>query len=296
MSSIDADPELLRITAEGSAHAYEQSSIHIDAEIEGALEPLIETLTPDGPYAYTILPEVRQDGSVSLPILTTREEIADAYAMIRGYSDLLSVSALTEVRGSWYTFQDNISRTRVKETGETSATQTLGLFPSGRGEGITGELIWVRVPRAALGAPAGTSDASDDETFVRERLFDRHERYLDALRAADVDAVLDDLHDGVASAIRDYVDDTGTLTTLEGKGAHRAYYEALFDKYEIRSVVPLHRVTDQWYVFAELRVEATSHSRGADASVAFHTAEFFMPSNDGRFIARIGHGTPPVQA
>ena len=28
--------------------------------------------------------------------------------------------------------------------------------------------------------------------------------------------------------------------------------------------------------------------------LAFHTAEFFIPANDGRFIARIGHGTDPA--
>jgi hypothetical protein len=28
--------------------------------------------------------------------------------------------------------------------------------------------------------------------------------------------------------------------------------------------------------------------------LAYHTAEYFVPSKDGRFIARIGHGTEPV--
>ena len=85
-----------------------------------------------------------------------------------------------------------------------------------------------------------------------------------------------------------------SLTTLEGKGAHHMYYEALFDKYEIQSVVPLHRVTESWYVFAELRVVASARGDGGDSHIAFHTAEFFIPANDGRFIALIGHGTGPV--
>jgi hypothetical protein len=37
----------------------------------------------------------------------------------------------------------------------------------------------------------------------------------------------------------------------------------------------------------------TAVRRGASPAdvVTFHTAEFFIPANDGRFIARIGHGT-----
>lgn len=296
MSAIDVDAEILRNTAAASAHAYEQTIKHVEAEItaaNGALEPLIDTLTAQGPYAYTILPEVHPDGSVKLPILTTREEIADAYAMIRGASNLIEVVGVTEVRGAWYTFQDALSRGSLKGTDKVDVYETLGLFPSGRGPGITGELVWIRVPPSALGTPGAQSTAMDDPLLAREKVFRQHERYLTALREGDVDGVLDTLNDGVASAVRDYVDDTGTLTTLEGKEPHRAYYQALFDRYEIRSVVPLHRVTEDWYVFAELRLTATRKGRVGQAAV-FHTAEFFVPANDGRFIARIGHGTNPT--
>jgi hypothetical protein len=50
-------------------------------------------------------------------------------------------------------------------------------------------------------------------------------------------------------------------------------------------------VTDDWYVFAELRIVAVR--RGSAGTVAFNTAEFHVPAKDGRFIARIGHGTEP---
>ena len=116
--------------------------------------------------------------------------------------------------------------------------------------------------------------------------------YLAALRANDPSAVLDVLHDGAASAIRDYVADTGTLVELTGKDAHRAWYESFFARYEIRSVQPLYQVTEDWYVFAELRI--TVAPRGTNRTVAFHTAEFHVPAKDGRFIARVGHGTEPA--
>ena len=51
----------------------------------------------------------------------------------------------------------------------------------------------------------------------------------------------------VASALRDYAHDTATLTELEGKDAHRAYYEAFFDKYRVQSIQPLALVTDEWH-------------------------------------------------
>ena len=168
----------------------------------------METLTPEGPYGYTILPEVRADGSVGLPIITTHEGIQEAYSFIRGMSQLLSVTPLTEIRGAWYTFQDNLSRGRIKENGyEGPPHQTLALFPSGAGTGITGELVWIRVPRSRLGGDAVLADAeaSGDTLSValeREKVYQRHCEYLDALRRSDVEGVLSTLHDkaGIRSA------------------------------------------------------------------------------------------------
>lgn len=298
MRVIDTDPNFLRQAAKASGHAYEQSMTHVEAEIKGVIPELMETLTPEGPYGYTILPEIRADGSVGLPIITTREGIREAYQFIRGMSQLLSVTPLTEIRGSWYTFQDNLSRGRLKDSGyEGPPHQTLALFPSGTGSGITGELVWVRVPRSRLGGDAGPADTegSGDTLSValeREQVYRRHCQYLDALRGSDVDGVLSTLHDRAASALRDYVNETGTLTTLEGIDAHRAHYQAFFEKYEVRSADVLSLVAEDWYVFAEARL--TVSARGTDQFLAFNTAEFYMPANDGRFIARIGHGTDPT--
>src|SRR5262249_48570920 len=212
--------------------------------------------------------EVKPDGSVKLPILTTREQIADAYAMIRGASDLLEVTGLTEIRGSWYLFQDNISKGQPKGAPQANDIRTLGLFPSGRATGITGELVWFW-PREMLGPPDEPFVGGEDPVVARGDVFARYTRYLEALRTHDVDRILETLHDGVASALRDYVNDTGTLTQLEGKDAHQTYYDALFDKYQVQSVQSLAHVTDPWYVFAELRMTVTSKA-GGDA-LTYHT-------------------------
>jgi hypothetical protein len=92
MRVIDIDAGLLREGAEAAAHAAEQTTIHIEAEMVGLVPGLLETLKDEGPYAYSLLSDVGPDGSVTLPILTTREEIRDAYTMIRGASDLLGVA------------------------------------------------------------------------------------------------------------------------------------------------------------------------------------------------------------
>jgi hypothetical protein len=296
MPALDIDPEILRITAAASAHAYAQSIWHIEEEIaaaSGDMKPLYATLTEEGPYAYMVMPELRDDGTVKMPRITTFEEIVEAYEMIRGMSDLLQVIGLTEIRGTWYTFQDNISRACMKgDDANVHTIQTLGLFPSGGGPGITGELVWIRYPVEALGAPDEPNTIPDDPLLARERVYDNFVAFQEGLRANDLDAVMAVLHDGVASTVRDYVDDTGTITDHEGAAAHRDYYEAFFAKYEVVGVDMVNQVIDDWYVFAELRI--TVRPRQGDGTLAFHTAEFWMPAKTGKFIARVGHGTEPA--
>jgi hypothetical protein len=293
---IDVDPKVLETAAAASAHAYDEAILHVQEEINARdpanLTALLDSLAPDGPYAYTILPQIGADGTVRLPVLTTRDEIAGAYAFIRGQSELHEVTGLTEVRGAWYLFQDNMTLGAPKGSDRLNTRQTLSLFPSGQGGGITGELVWLRAPRAQLGAPDEVDIAADDSLLARRQVFDQFAGYLDALRANDAGAVVAALHDNVASAVRDYVADTGTLVELTGKDAHRAWYVAFFEKYEIRSVQPLYQVTEDWYVFAELRI--TVDRRDGSGARAFHIAEFHVPAKDGRFIARIGHGTEPA--
>jgi hypothetical protein len=293
---IDVDPKVLETAAAASAHAYEEAILHVQEEINARdpanLTALLDSLATEGPYAYTILPQIGADGTVRLPVLTTRDEIAAAYAFIRGQSELHEVTGLTEIRGAWYLFQDNMTRGAPKGSDQLNARETLSLFPSGQGGGITGELVWLRVPRARLGPPDEVDVAADDPLLARRQVFDQFARYLDALRANDIDGVLGALHDNVASAVRDYVADTGTLVELTGKDAHREWYTAFFEKYVVGSVQPLCQVTEDWFVFAELRI-TVDHRDGRGAR-AFHIAEFHVPAKDGRFIARIGHGTEPA--
>ena len=293
---VDVDPQVLASSAAASAHAYEQATIHIGEEIKardpGNLTALIDSLAPSGPYAYTILGRAGADGSVQLPILTTRDEIAEAYAFIRGLSDLHEVVGLTEVKGAWYLFQDALTVGGPKDSDVRNHRQTLGLFPSGVEHGITGELVWLRMPREQLGAADDELVAAEDELHGRWNVRNRFAQYVDGLRANNLDALLEPIHDGAASAVRDYVAGSGALVELGGKDAHRAWFGQLLEAFEIRSVQVLHLVTEDWYVFAELRISVAP--RDANGTLAFHVAEYYVPARDGRFIARIGHGTEPV--
>jgi SnoaL-like domain len=292
MRVIDTDAGLLREYADAAVHAAEQTRLHIESEIGGRVPEIVETLRAEGPYAYTIMPHVRPDGSVGLPILSTRDEIRDAYTMIRGASDLLSVEPLVEIRGSWYTFQEAISIGQRKGSGTASENMTLGLFPVSTDKGITGELVWVVLPRGQLGAGPAAGDETKGHWQLRREVLTLHDRYIQALRDADVDEIVDGLNDGVASAVRDYVDDTGKLVSLEGEDAHRSYYQSFFGKYTVRSVELLDRVVQDSYAFAELRFTVTP-ADNRSATLAFHTAEFHVVAGDGRFIARVGHGSDP---
>lgn len=292
MRVIDVDPDLLRRSADAALHAARETYIHVDAEIvaaNGDYDALMATLVPDGPYGYTIQPQFNGDGTVRAPVLTTREEIREAYEEVRGRSDLLSSEPLVEIRGAWYTFQESVSIGRIKGGEPSDGAHLLAMFPVGTGKGITGELVWPWVPQEMLGrgdAPEGLPTAP-----LRQRrdLLMLHDCYLAAFRAGDADALVDTMNDDVQSGVRDYVADTGALIEMQGKDANRLHYAALFDKFEIRSVDLLDRVVQEWYVFAEVRV--TASPRGGGPEMAFHVAEYYVTAKDGRFFIRVGHGT-----
>ena len=204
MHVIDTDPAVLRQSADLAHHAYEQSIIHIEAEIKGVIPELMETLTPEGPFGYTIMPEVHPDGSVRLPIITTREghqrrlhddsrveRVAQCVAPYRNPRVVVHVSGQ---HLPWSLEGELVSKVRPTKRWRCSHQVSA--------RGITGELVWVRVPRSRLGGDSTASGDDVEEMFLREQVFLLHKRYLDALRAEDLGGVLETLHDGAASALR----------------------------------------------------------------------------------------------
>lgn len=289
MRVIDIDPELLRRNAQATLHAGEEGIRHALAEIDGRVPVIMETLAPEGPYGYTVRQDVRPDGTLKVQIQTTREEVHEEYKTVRGMCDVLTHQPVVDIRGAWYLFQEVVNQGCSKGSAVVNTNDTLILLPCRATKGITGEIFWYRVPRETLGRGPKPAHMELDRRTLRLENLAMHDRYLDALRKADVDGMLSLMNEDVQLAVRDYVKETGTLTTPSTKAMYRDYWRSFFSKYEILSVDLLQRAMEEWYVFAELRL--TLRRRKDDVRVAFHTAEFFIPAKDGLFIAQIGHGS-----
>jgi hypothetical protein len=290
MRVVDIDPDLLRRSAEAATHAGKEGVGHVLAEIDGRPSVILETLAAEGPYGYTIRQQQHPDGTLRVPILTTREEIHEEYKAVRALSDVLTHKATIDIRGAWYLFHDVINTTRNTATGKVNENQSLVLCPcKGSGDGITGEIFWHRTPRESLGRGDKIVNADASPRLLKLANYDMHETFLKALRGGDVEGMAALMNDSIQLAVRDYVTESGTLTQPEEKDMYRAYWRAFFDKFEVLSIDMLERVVEDWYVFAELRFNLRRRDGGG--KVAFNTAEFFVTAKDGLFITQIGHGT-----
>jgi hypothetical protein len=289
MSTTDVDPQLLGRMAAAAVHAGEQAIVHNAAEVVGSVPGLLDTLAPGDAFAYMLMPDFQPGGSIRLPISTTREEVRAIYEVVRGRSDVISEEPIIELRTPWYAFWESVSTGQPKGGTEQHEHPLAVLSPAGSAPGITGEIIWPLLPWDLLGTGEDTSSDRDDYDLRRELRL-RHMRLLDALGAADVDGILAEIDPGAASAVRDYVDDTEALVELVGHHGHRRYYEALFDRYEVRSVELVHRVAQPWYLFAEVRLTVRERT-GGGRTLAFHTADILAPGKSGTLIACLGWGT-----
>lgn len=288
---IDIDPNLLRRSADAQTHAFEQAWDHVTKERTGHIPTILDTLVKRGPWAWAIMPQVQADGSIVLPVHTTYEGIEEMYRLIRGHSDVLSAEPMVDVRGTWYSFQEDYARTRTKSTGEEQAHEMVLVLPVTSGNGITGELCWWRIEKDRLGKGV---EAAEPKTPVDMRchMLALHDRFLDALRGGDADGMVSGFSRGCQSAIRDYVEDTGTITGLDDLDELRAHYQRFFDLYQVQSASVLERVVQEWYLFAEVRLEVVARSGPAHGDLmAFHTASLLIPGREDKFIVQIGHGT-----
>jgi hypothetical protein len=292
LSTTDVDTELLRKMADAALHAGEQAIIHNEAEVVGSVPGLLDTLAPSEPYAYMLMPEFEPDGSIRLPVGTTRDDVRALYEVVRGRSDVLSEEPIVELRTPWYAFWESVSTGRLKGGTDTHTHPIAVLSPAGTADGITGEIIWPLLPWSMIGTGSDTMTGKDD-FVIRRELRLRHMRYMEALAASDVKGILAELDDGAASAVRDYAHDNDALIALTGTDGHRDYYEELFGRFEVVSVELVHRLTQPWYLFAEIRLTVRER-RGGASTLAFHTAEIHAPGKSGSIIACLGWGTDPA--
>ena len=290
-SLIDIDPELLRRSAAAQLHAFAEVADHLTKEETGHIPTILDTLVSDGPWAWAIVPFTQPDGSFDLPLQTTHEGIEEMYGIIRGHSDVLGTEILSEVRGSWFVFAEAYSHMRVKETGEEHHFENVLMLPVTTGPGITGEIAFWNMGRDKLGKDLALAPALS-QLDMRRNLITLHDRYLDGLRTADADTMVEAFSPSAQAGIRDYVEGTATLTHLvDLDGMHR-YHRAFFEQFDVQAVDVLERLAQDWYLFAEVRIEAVARTgaRRGDR-VAFHTGELFIPGRENKFMVQLGHGT-----
>jgi hypothetical protein len=288
---IDVDADLLRKSAAARLHAAAEGWNHVKLESTGHIPTILGTLVPEGPWAWAIMTHPQPDGSIVLPVHTSYEGIEEMYRMIRGHSDVLSAEPMIEVCGEWYSFHEDVATNREKATGSVAEREMVLILPTTDGPGITGELAWVRTDRALLGPDLPLAEAKTP-VEMRRHMVKLHDQFLQAFRANDAAGMASTFSPGSQSAVRDYVADTGTITGLADVDGLSSHYQAFFDLYQVQSADVLERVAQDWYLFAEVRVEVKARRSDSNAHrLAFHTVSLFVPGREDKFIVHIGHGT-----
>ena len=127
----DASP-----TVYAQLFSAEQMWHHIRVECTGVVDDIVETLSPEGPYAYTINPVPTSEGSVpNQEIAYTREGIRKAYTELHEISMVTGLRATTEIRSDWYSFVCGIGDGQELATGQMHHTPVAIIFPEPRRSG-----------------------------------------------------------------------------------------------------------------------------------------------------------------
>jgi hypothetical protein len=271
---------------------------HVRSEFTQDVPTVLATLEPGGPYTWT-LPNngfIPGDSALRYYSATTLDEIRETYENMRNFVEVWDWVATTEIRSGWYTITHGVSRLRDVVKDEYLELESITMFPTGR-EGILGEVQigdlgvarenrWPEVPAQPGEVP-----------LPRKRLevLGLHNTMLDGIRTRDVDAILSTMRPDVATAIRSYLGDDYTVLNARGPEELAAYYRALFDRYRIVELDIVNRLSESWFLFAE--VHWVVEHRGGDRVgevVEFCTADLAPIDPDGKFWVRTGAGTDPV--
>lgn len=262
---------------------------HIESEYRDVVDDIIDTLVPEGPYAYTLPWDYPKDDGIP-----HQRFVTDLPALRQSYEDLHRVSlvrdmkAIAEIRGDWYAFYYGLGEGLMKSTGDIMFTPTAVLFPTMGREGITGELIWRRSSRGPF-----FTDGKEGPLAAETAGLARQEAYIDCLRGADAEGAAKLHHPDAQIGVRDYIGDTGTIVGLHSADEYRRYLEQVFARFDVLDIQVVERLVSNWFVFAEL-LWVVAEKGGAGRELKFYTADVCEVLPTGLFASRIGHGTGPV--
>jgi hypothetical protein len=267
---------------------------HLDAEYTQEIPKVLATLATEEPLAWTLPHLIDDNGGITYLAGETFEEIDEQYHDLRQMVEIHGSDAIVEIRQSWYTLTHAIVTLKNLALDDFTRGQTVTMFPIGR-DGILGE-----VQVGAIGARKAITDeqrnaAADEANFPQLRwdAWRNHNRYIDALRAEDVEGIVAAHFPNGASAIRNYLTPTSRVLNADSAEDLGRYYAALFEKYHVLDIQLVNRVAESWYVFADLHW-TVQEREGERRTLEFCTAETSTIHVDGGYWARTGAGTDPV--
>ena len=267
---------------------------HLYAEYTQDIEKVLATLATGEPLTWTLPQMVADDGTITYLASQNMTEIRGQYQDLRHFVEIHGWEAVVELRQGWYTLTHGVVTLKILESGEFTRNQTVTMFPIGA-DGILGE-----VQIGAIGIrpqlDAKLVAASDDSVLPQERLeaLASHDRYVEALRNADVPAIVAANRTNGAAAIRNYLTEESSVLNTAGSAQLGEYFTEFFDRYKVVDVGLVNRVAESWYVFAELHWTVKERA-GARRTLEFCTAETSPLDEDGRYWVRTGSGTDPVE-
>jgi ketosteroid isomerase-like protein len=290
-----SDDKAQSLNEEAVAHAYlaERAGAlswrHIFSEFTQDPVQIAATLATDAPIAWTLaLPSPDHGGAYRFRTGVTSDEVRLRYEELRSDLEIHGWEPMLEIRTGWYMMSQGVSQLRIPATGQMRKGETVVMFPVGV-DGILGELQVGTVGRM----PDGREPPEEDRLPLRRMaVLAEHEEYIAALRAEDVDRIVSGHMADAAIAIRNYLTDESSLLNVAGHAAIRDHYSSLFAKYRVIDVQMVNRVSESWYVFAELHW--TVEERSSGRKLEFCTADLNSIDADRKYWVRTGAGTDPV--
>jgi hypothetical protein len=286
------DPQDVVRNAAAAVWSGERVWTHVRAEFVNDLDGLMATVARGVPLQYAI-PRADATGALEMTTITTLDGALEHYRHVRDEHDIVDWQAIVELRNDWCVFFDGMVTQRLAGSGDIARGRSVVFFVLSDQDGITGELAWPREPAGAGPEPSPIAGGRPGAAPLPARRLDNlalHRRYLDALHANDLDALLDLITDDVQVGTRSYAAGDERFVELHGKEALTRHYEAFFAEHRVNDVALVNLVADDWYVYSELLWETCPS--GATTPVRFRTAETLV-LRDGRVRARVGYGTDP---
>jgi hypothetical protein len=230
-------------------------------------------------YAWAA-PAPRADGSLQMSLSTDWDHIAGFYTAGKDAFQLKHYGTpLTRISTDWYGLFESRAELDLASSGPLEQEWVL-FAPLDGDSGITGEVAWGRFAHRVPGPELTDEDRAKG-----------YERYLAALRSADVDAIVTTVTPDVVGATRDLTGlSSPSFVPFDGAEELAALHRQFLRRFEVESVEPVTLLIRGWYLFGEQ--VWTVVSRETADRLCFVSAEIHVLDVDGRAWARAGFSTP----